>query len=198
VDYAVKTASKVLFFTLIPWYYYRFISHTNPTVTAGQGRKGSSMKAGLLFGVVSFAVILVTYYFTSDLLDLQGIVQELRDKSGITRANFLLVGLYITFGNSFLEEFFFRGFVFLALYKQGKKLAAYLFSAALFGLYHIAIFQTWFNPWLIVLALFGLGSVGLIFNWLNTRPGGFLNSWLTHALADSAIILIGLRLFGMI
>ncbi len=186
--------SKVLLFTLVPWYYYHFTS----AIRAGRRKDKGSVKVGVLFGVIAFAVILLTYYFAQDMLDLQGIVQELTGKSGITPANFLLVGLYITFGNSFLEEFFFRGFVFLSLYRRGKKVAAYLFSAGLFGLYHIAIFQTWFNPWLIGLALFGLVGVGLVFNWLNTKPGGFLNSWVTHILADIAIILIGMRLFGMI
>ncbi|WP_352418238.1 CPBP family glutamic-type intramembrane protease [Proteiniborus sp.] len=35
-----------------------------------------------------------------------------KKKPRITPVNFIYVSLYITFGNSFLEEIFFRGFIF--------------------------------------------------------------------------------------
>ncbi len=50
----------------------------------------------------------------------------------------------------------------------------------------------------MALALLTLFVIGAVYNYLNEKAGHFLNSWLAHALADSAIILIGLRMFGMI
>ncbi|MBZ9635369.1 CPBP family intramembrane metalloprotease [Clostridium sp. FP1] len=106
--------------------------------------------------------------------------------------------MYITFGNSFLEEYFFRGFYLLKSYELKSKKFAYIYSSLLFGVYHIAIFKTWFNSGLVGLALIGLISIGFIFNWLDTRSKNFINSWLVHILADSAIIIIGLRMFGIV
>ncbi|TAH63854.1 MAG: CPBP family intramembrane metalloprotease, partial [Gottschalkiaceae bacterium] len=103
-----------------------------------------------------------------------------------------------TFINSFLEEFFFRGFIFLNLYKLGFKKGAYIFSSILFSLYHIGIFKNWFNPLLIILAVSGLISVGFIFNYIDTKSKSFINSWIVHILADAAIMLIGLRMFNML
>jgi membrane protease YdiL (CAAX protease family) len=100
--------------------------------------------------------------------------------------------------NSFLEEFFFRGFVFLNVYETGNKGWAYLFSALLFALYHIAIFATWFNIPLMLLALFGLMVIGFVFNYLDTLSNNFLNSYLVHIFANLAIVLIGLALFGIL
>jgi hypothetical protein len=62
----------------------------------------------------------------------------------------------------------------------------------------MAIFKNWFNPALIALALFGLIFIGFVFDWLNTKSENFINSWLVHIMADSAIIIIGLKMFNMI
>ena len=143
----------------------------------------------------SFLVIIASYFVLRGYIDFNRIAQELQSKSKVTPSNFIFVGLYITFGNSFLEEYFFRGFIFLNLFNLGSKKLAYIYSSLLFGVYHISIFKTWFNPILIGLALFGLISVGIIFNWLDTKTENFINSWLVHILADSAIIIIGMRMF---
>jgi membrane protease YdiL (CAAX protease family) len=119
-------------------------------------------------------------------------------KSKITAANFIFIAIYITLGNSLLEEFFFRGFIFLNLRQLGKEKFAYLFSALLFAIYHISIFQSWFTLPLMLLSLFGLFTIGIVFNWLNTKTNTIINSWIVHIFADLAIILIGLKLFEII
>jgi len=180
-------------------YYQRFMASSDKsTETHSNKLKKGNILPGLLTGSVAFVIIIVTYYLTTGFVDYQGIINELQDKSGITAMNFLFVGLYITLGNSFLEEYFFRGFVFLRLYRQGRVKLAYAFSALAFALYHIAIFQTWFTGSLMMLALVGLLGIAMIFNWLTARSDSYVSSWVAHALADSAIILIGLRLFKVI
>lgn len=200
VDYLIKTLTKVTLFTLIPWAYSRF-GRDGSSVQRNSDKTRfdkSSIRSGLLLGTAAALVILLAYSLLQGALDLPAIARELQEKSKITPANFLLVGLYITLGNSFLEESFFRGFIFLSLYQQGSEKLAYIYSSMLFGLYHVAIFQSWFNPWLIGLALIGLVTIGFVFDWLNAKTGNFLNSWLTHALADAAIMLIGMRMFNLI
>ena len=198
VDYAVKTVAKILIFIAIPLFYAKFFGNSLTQQASRTVPRQRGYWSGLMLGGAAFLIILVTFYFTRNLLDLQGIVNELQDKSKITPANFLLVGLYITLVNSFLEEYFFRGFVFLSLYRHGKGRVAYIYSASLFAVYHLAIFKTWFSGPLMILALLSLVMVGFVFNWLTARSGSFINSWITHIVADSAIILIGLRLFGIL
>jgi membrane protease YdiL (CAAX protease family) len=155
------------------------------------------LKLGLIFGLISFFVIFIAYFIFKGTINFNDIVSDLRDKN-ITPANFIFIGLYITFGNSFLEEFFFRGFIFLNLYNMKRVKLAYTYSSLLFGLYHIAIFKTWFSLWMIMLCLLGLIVIGFVFDWLDTKSDNFINSWIVHILADSAIILIGLRMFEII
>ncbi len=199
VDYITKTIAKLILFTGIPYIYLKFVEKSS--VKDGLTLKKvqiSTVKLGLILGTLSFVVIIAAYFMLMEYIDFNVIVQELQSKSKVTPSNFIFVGLYITFGNSFLEEFFFRGFIFLNLFNQGSKKLAYIYSSVLFGVYHIAIFKTWFNPLLIGLALLGLISVGIIFNWIDTKTENFINSWLVHILADSAIIIIGMKMFNMI
>ncbi len=199
VDYVTKTIAKLVLFVAIPYLYLKLVKKSTVKDSLNLGRfETSTLKQGLILGLASFVIIIAAYFVFRGYIDFNGIAQELQSKSKITPSNFILVGLYITFGNSFLEEFFFRGFIFLNLYNEGAKKLAYLYSSVLFGVYHIAIFKTWFDPLLIALALFGLISVGIIFDWLDTKTENFMNSWLVHILADSAIIIIGLKMFNMI
>jgi membrane protease YdiL (CAAX protease family) len=199
VDYLTKTVAKLLLFTLIPYFHVRGIAAFNFKGHLYFGKSATStFTPGLILGAASFLVIIAAYFLLKGHLDLAGIAQELQVKGKITPSNFIFVGLYIMFGNSFLEEFFFRGFIFLNLYQQGFRKFAYTYSSILFGLYHIAIIKTWFNPLLIMLALLGLMGIGFVLNWLDTKSGTIINSWLVHIMADSAIILIGLRMFELI
>lgn len=198
VNYFIKTLSKILLFTFIPIIYTRYIKKTNLKHALTQNNNKKNLKIGIILGSISFFIVLTTYYLLRDIIDLQTIAYEMQTKSKITPMNFIFVSLYVTFGNSFLEEFFFRGFIFLNLYELNHKKKAYVYSSILFGIYHIAIFKTWFNLPLTCLALLGLITIGFVFCWLDTKSKNFINSWIVHILADSAIILIGFKMFGMI
>ena len=65
------------------------------------------MKIGWVISCVALVAILVNYYLLRDIIDLSHIQQQL-EKKNITATTYLFVAIYVTFGNSFLEEFFFR------------------------------------------------------------------------------------------
>lgn len=196
LSYLVKTLSKIILFIALPYIYIYFLNKSSVSKKIKINKKDLYIGVGL--GVMCFIVLIVAYIILKDIIDLNTIANELQTKSKVSPSNFLFVAFYITFVNSFLEEFFFRGFIFLNLFKLGFKKLAYIFSSALFALYHISIFKNWFNPWLIGLSIFGLVSVGFIFNYIDTKSKNFINSWIVHILADAAIMLIGMRMFGMI
>ncbi len=196
MSYLVKTISKIAFFISIPYIYRFLINGSSASNRIKLNKKELYIGTGL--GILCFVVLMLAYFILKDVIDLNTIANELQTKSKVNPSNFLFVAFYITFINSFLEEFFFRGFVFLNLFMLGYKKLAYIFSSVLFAIYHIGIFKNWFNPWLIALAIFGLVSVGFIFNYIDTKSKSFINSWIVHILADAAIMLIGMRMFGII
>lgn len=196
MSYLAKTLCKILFFTTLPYIYIRLMNKSYVSNRIKTNKKDLYLGTGL--GLFCFAVLIVAYFILKDVIDLSIIANELQTKSKVNSKNFILVAFYITFINSFLEEFFFRGFIFLNLYELGFRKISYIFSSVLFALYHIGIFKNWFNPWLIILAIFGLFSVGFIFNYIDTKSKNFINSWIVHILADAAIMLIGMRMFGIL
>ena len=108
------------------------------------------------------------------------------------------MSLYISFVNSLLEEFLFRGFVFLTLKRITGKKFAYLFSATVFALYHVAMMIGWFGIGVFFIVMVGLFAGGLIFNFLNEKSSTVYPSWLVHMFANFAINTIGFILFGVI
>lgn len=192
VTYGIKTGFKILLFAVIP---LLFVWKTRSfTLVKNVDKKG--LLLGFVCGIFSFLVVLGAYFLFQGVIDTDAILQSLESKN-ITASTFIFIGLYITFGNSFLEEFFFRGFVFFGLVEKSKWFAS-IFSAGLFALYHLAMIAGWFNLPLTLLSLVGLFIIGLTFNFLNLQSKSMLNSWMVHIFADIAIILIGLHLFGII
>ncbi len=151
--------------------------------------RGLLLALGLGAGV--YGVILGGFFLLRPFVDFSGIAGSLSQNAGVTRENFLWVSLYISFANSLLEEFFFRGFCFWGLKKTVGLRFAYGFSAGAFALYHTAMMAGWFDWWIFMLAMVGLFIGGLLFNWLNQKQQNLYTSWLTHMFANFAINTIG-------
>lgn len=191
-DYLTKTISKLVLFSLSQIILIKFVQKTSFKDGLNLNvidKKTIGMGIGL--GICAGAILIGAFLLFEKLIDLETIFYELETKSKITAANYLIVTTYFSFGNSFIEEFFFRGFIFLNLYKLGYKKLAYVFSAGLFSLYHIGIFRTWFRLEIFLLCLIGLFVTGIFFNYVDTKAENFLNSWAIHILADVAIVIIG-------
>lgn len=193
--YLITTISKIILFGVVVSIIY-FIDTKKSIINLilPKGEKGN-IKFGIILGLAVLIVVYIGYFIFKGMIDLDMIMNEIANTSKVTKVTYPLVALYITFGNSFLEEIFFRGFIFLQLYSKGYKKTAYIFSSGLFAIYHVAIFKTWFNPIIIFVALIGLFSGGIIFNYINTKSKSIMNSWLVHIFADIAIVSIGVIMF---
>ena len=194
--YAVKSAVKIVMFLAFPLIYSAVDKEIEIKSLFARNKKGFRTAFCLCFAV--FAIILAAYYLLKNVFDFSMITGALTGDVGVNRDYFVFVATYISFVNSLLEEFFFRGFAFLTLSKVSSKRFAYLFSAGAFALYHIAMMTGWFSPVVFVLALVGLIAGGVIFNYLNDKSGNIYTSWLVHMFANFAINTIGFILFGII
>lgn len=194
--YPVKSALKIAVFLGCTGLYALTSGDRSPFHTFRPPKRKALIPAALLaLGVLIF--LLGGYLLLSPWLDLSAIPENLAAKEGITPETFPLAALYITFCNSLLEEYFFRGFAFLTLYQLGYKRLACVFSALAFALYHVSITSNWGAPLLIVLMVAGLTAAGLLFNWLD-REGSLLPSWLVHVGANLGTNAVGMILFGIL
>lgn len=192
--YPVKSGLKLLTFVGCIALYPLLTYDPTPFAVFRQPDR-RSLLAGILLAAATLLVILGGYALLSPWLDLSAITGNLGAKEGITAATFPLAALYISFGNSLLEEFFFRGFAFLTLKQAGGGSFAWLFSSLSFALYHVWIMGSWFHPLWFLLFTAALAVAGLLFNWLDRR-GSLWPAWLVHMAANLATNTIGLHLFG--
>jgi membrane protease YdiL (CAAX protease family) len=200
VSYNAKIIIKVLTFLTFPVIY---ILMTKDNVikdsmenTLQNCRKLKIKSVSTILGILLFLFLLGVYFIFKDFLDIDAIRLDFEVKYKITKDSLLYYGLYMSFVNSLMEEFFFRGFIFLNLKKLGYKKTGYITSSLLFALYHIANFQNWFSPVLYILAIVGLFVGGTIFNFLDDKDNTFFNSWFVHICADLAIVFIGYMIFA--
>lgn len=195
-DYFVKSAIKLVLFMLFPFLYSRFDKSLSIKSLFKVNKK--SFKAIPFLCIGLYGVILGGYFLLKDAFDFSNITKSLTANIGVSGENFIFVSLYISLVNSLLEEFFFRGFAFLNLVKIKGRKFAYIFSALIFSLYHVAMMIGWFSLPLFALVLSGLFIGGIIFNFLNEKSESIYPSWLVHMSANFAINTIGFILFGII
>lgn len=187
--YAVKSAIKLVLFLVCPFVLSRFDGDIAVLSLFRAEKKG--IVKPLLLGAGLYALILGAYFLVRNAFDFSAIAGSLSGNAGVTKENFLFVAIYISFVNSLLEEFFFRGFVFTNLKRLYSAKFAHLFSAVVFALYHVAMMIGWFSLPLFLLCMAGLTVGGLIFNRLNEKLGSIYASWFVHMFANFAINTIG-------
>lgn len=195
-SYVVKSAIKLVIFLGFPLLYAFFDKELQIKSIFKPNKRGFGYAVGLGIGV--YAVVLGGYLLLKDVFDFSAITGALGGGAGVNRDNFVFVSLYISFVNSLLEEFFFRGFAFLTLMKITTSRFAYIFSATTFALYHVAMMTGWFSVPVFLIVMAGLFAGGLIFNYLNDKTKNIYPSWLVHMFANFAINTVGFILFDII
>jgi len=193
--YAIKSGVKIILFLLIPIVYALFNKEINIRKLMKPTKSG--IVAALCLGGVVYIVVLGAFLIFRNVFDFSSLTESLNKTTGVNKSNFLWVAIYISFINSLLEEFFFRGFSFIALMKFTTRKFAYVFSSLVFSLYHIAMMVGWFGISVVIISLLGLFAGGLIFNKFDEKNENIYLSWLAHMFANFATNTIGFILFAM-
>lgn len=196
-QYLVKSFIKIILFSIMPIIYSRYDKKLNLSSLFKIKSKREIIVA-LLAGLAVFSFILGAYLIIGRFFDFSNITSSLSENIGVDKDNFILVSIYISFVNSLLEEFFFRGFAFLKLKEVSTRRFAYIFSSLAFALYHVAMMIGWFDISLFLLTIAGLFIGGLIFNYFNEKYKNIYVTWLIHMFANFAINYIGFMLFNII
>lgn len=184
VAYILKTMAKAILFLLIPFLLFR--KNGFPFFRLRQTDR-KSMNIAIVSGIAIMGMIVATFIILKPFIDIDALLDDLAD-AGVTSIVFPFVGFYILFGNSLLEEFFFRGLLPSFL---DRPLLRLLLPSFFFAIYHIAIFLPWFSTPILLLAVVGLWIGGIIFQLVNERSGTILPSWIIHMFADVGVLIVG-------
>lgn len=197
-NYFMKIPVKIIFFLALPMLYFIKDKEAFADFKRLFIFKKSGILKALLLGIGIYLVILVGFLLTRNIIDYSNVTSSLTEGMGITAQNFIYVSLYISLMNSFLEEFFFRGYGFITLKKYTSRKVAYIFSSVLFAIYHIGMLFEMFNIAVLLLLMIGLIVGGCIFNYLNELNDNIYPSWFVHMFANFAINTVGFILFGIL
>ncbi len=195
-QYAVKSGVKLTVFLAVPFIWSFFDRKLQLKRLFIADRK--NIRQALLLCIPVYAIILGGYLLLRNVFDFSSVTLSLTKNIGVTKDNFVFVSIYISFVNSLLEEFFFRGFAYLTLKRIAGEKISMIFSASAFALYHVAMMIGWFSTLIFALILTGLFAGGIIFNYMNSKSGNIYASWFVHMFANFGINTVGFILFGII
>lgn len=207
--YGIGLVARILVHIVLPvlltswlWQQGAWQAFTAPILAKNSEYFRWSIKTGLRGGAAAVVIILGAFLLLQHLLDFDGIRASLLENFRVRAAVYPAVALAIVVVNPFLEEYFWRGFIYRAFSSLTKTRATKRFFMVLtgffFALHHVVIVSDWFNWWQFLLSTVFLAIVGVLFNWMYERSGSIIASWITHAIADLVIVAIGFHLFGFI
>jgi membrane protease YdiL (CAAX protease family) len=150
---------------------------------------------GLSVGAAMFAIYYGVLRGSEWLAATPGQVQaKISEFHADTPARFLLLAAFISVAHSLLEEYYWRWFVFDELRRLLPVTTAVILSSLAFMAHHVIILAVYFPGQFWEAALpFSLcvAAGGAAWAWLYQRTGTIYSSWLSHALVDVAIMVVG-------
>ena len=194
-SYWIKSIIKVICFSSAV-IIYSFIYKEKISDLLNFKKKLPSKKLLIVMGLVYVGMI-IAYLILKDQIDLSNIRENLLKKEGVTKDNFIFVFSYIIFINSFLEEAFFRGFIYNVFRREGYSLPGMIYGSLLFAFYHLGIVALWFDPLILILCIAGLAFAGAFLQVIEIREDNLIGSWFVHGCANLAINTIGTLMLFM-
>lgn len=186
--YIVKSAMKAAVFLLLPLLTLKILKLKIFDGNFALNKK--DIIKLLALGLAIYGAIIGLFFLTRDIFDYSALVDSQMADQKIDSGSFIWIALYISFGNSFLEEFLFRFIAFIRLSEYVPKKFTYIFSSVMFAVYHIAMIGASFPLPLLLLSLFALVVGGVIFDLVDSKSGNIYNSWIIHMFADFAIMTV--------
>jgi hypothetical protein len=165
------------------------------------GPRLSSTIGGLASGLLIAGVMLGAYYALAGSPQLAAAAVAVRTRLASigfsSRTQFILIGLFYAALHSWLEEFYWRWFVFGRLRELVLPTAAIAISSLCFMAHHVIVLMTYFpGPAAIALSA-AVALAGGFWAWLYRRTNSLYGPWLSHLMADAAIFAVGYQLvFG--
>ena len=165
---------------------------------AGDQDRRPSMAIGIGFGMLVAASVFIGFYFIVKPLGIADqAVAKLNEKvAGLSfdsPLKFALLGLFYALVHSFMEEYYWRWFVFKRLLDHVKFGTAIILSSVGFMAHHVILLATYFG-WdspmaYLISATVAIG--GMVWAWLYHRSGKLVGPWISHMIADAGIFALG-------
>jgi membrane protease YdiL (CAAX protease family) len=157
------------------------------------------LMTGLVFGLVVVAGMLALYFGllrgTRLFLNTPGRIRHKLEEFGLTSLPaYVALAAFISLLHSFLEEYYWRWFVFGRLRQHLAFAPAAAVSSLAFMSHHVIVLYVYLpgHFWSAAVPLSLCIAVGgLVWAWLYEQTRSIYAAWLSHLLVDAAIFVIG-------
>jgi membrane protease YdiL (CAAX protease family) len=192
---AAYASGKTLQFA-IPILFFALVVRRMPT---WRRPNGEGLLLGLGFGLLVGAIIIGVYYgglhSSKMLAQSPARIRQKLDEFGIgSPLEFVALGLFIAVVHSFLEEYYWRWFVFGRLRTLMPMGPAIVLSSLGFMSHHVIVIAAYLPDrfWTgVVPASLAVAIGGAAWAWLYHKAGSLIAPWVSHALIDGALFVIG-------
>ena len=170
----------------------------------------SSASGGLLLGALSGIVIVVLMWsvylmaFKDGPLALAAeprVASRIAALGAASPGGFLALTVFLSVFHSFLEEYYWRWFLFGRLRTHIGAMPANVLSSAAFTGHHVIVLHAFMgsgaNGWLTAALSMGVALAGMFWAWAYARSGSLVSPWLSHVLVDLGIMAIGYDVAGL-
>jgi len=156
----------------------------------------AGLTPALLFGLlVAIGIVALYHLHFAGRLNTEGLEAKAR-VFGATR-HYLLYAAFLALANAAYEEYLWRWFVFGRLRELMAVGPAAFLSAVAFGLHHFVVAWAVFGSApLAALLTAGVVVGGLAWALMYHRWGNLWSVWLSHAVVDAGLLLVGNDLLG--
>jgi membrane protease YdiL (CAAX protease family) len=186
---------KVVFFIskiwilLLPLFWHLFVDKRKLSLSKPQ--RGGFFVAALL-GIIISLVTLVLYFTVGRYLIEPKTVKEMAARVGLDDLRVYLTGAaYWILINAALEEYVWRWFVVEKCKSLFSVNAAILLSALFFTIHHAIAVWIYFDFLMVLIASAGVFAGGVIWSWCYNRYRSIWPGYLSHAIVDLAVFIIG-------
>ncbi len=169
-----------------------------------QRPRAAGLTSGAAFGAVIVAAMLLLYhaylkpagYFAGP----SGVVAQKVSGFGIdSLGKYAALAIFYSVCHSFLEEYYWRWFVFAQLRRLTSLSLAIVVSSLGFMAHHVLVLATFFGASSPATYLFSLCIAvgGAFWAWLYARTETLYAPWISHLLIDAGVFLIGYDLLNL-
>ncbi len=153
---------------------------------------------GIAFGVIVGGGLIALYYL---FLQNHSLMEEgasrlhryLIQANLASPAGFLSLGLFTAVVHSFLEEYYWRWFVFGELQRLWSTTSALVFSSLAFMSYHVILLWNFFPEQIFTAVLpvsLAIACGGVLWAWIYSWERSLFAVWVSHLLVDGALVFV--------
>ena len=195
----VYLAAKCVLYGIPAVIAWRTVTRQNLLDGLRRGLGRGALLFGLLSGLLISGVILGAWFWVlSGRVDVGALLAVVREAGMDDPIRYWLFAAWLCIGNSLLEEFVFRWFVDGRLSQLGLPRGLMLpISALIFTAHHVLVLAAYFSPGMVVLGSVGVFIGGLVWSWTLLRWNSLLPGWISHALVDVAVLVVGASILGL-